>query len=211
MRVIGLTGGIASGKSTVAQMLARRGAVVVDGDQVAREVVKPGTPAHAELVAAFGPDILWPDGSINRRRLATLVFEDARARKVLDDITHPRLRQRVSEILDGLRREGARVVVYAGALLLEAGLEGLVDEVWVVSVDPDTQLQRLMARDGLSREQALARMRAQASLKEKAARAAVVIDNGGEPHDTERQVQAAWEEFLRRLPQETPVPRADTP
>lgn len=211
MRVIGLTGGIASGKSTVAQMLARRGAVVVDGDQVAREVVKPGTPAHAELVAAFGPDILWPDGTINRRRLATLVFEDPRARRVLDDITHPRLRQRVSEILDGLRREGARVVVYAGALLLEAGLEGLVDEVWVVSVDPDTQLQRLMARDGLSREQALARMRAQASMKEKADRAAVVIDNSGGPHDTERQVQAAWEEFLRRLPQDTPVPRADTP
>jgi dephospho-CoA kinase len=192
MRIIGLTGGIASGKSTVSRMLHELGATVVDTDVLAREAVAPGQPAWEEIVAWLGRDVLLPDGSLDRRKVGELVFGDAAARARLEGITHPRIEAAAQEALAAAARAGARVAVLDVPLLYEAGWDGKVDEVWVVFVDEATQKSRLMARDGLTAAQAAARMAAQMSLAEKARRADVVIDNGGDVGSTATQVAAAW-------------------
>lgn len=193
MRVVGLTGGIASGKSTVSKLLRQLGAVVVDTDVIAREVVKPGKPAWQDIVAWFGSGILLPGGDIDRAKLGELVFRDEKARKQLESITHPRIQKTALQALDKARQAGERVAVMDVPLLFEVGWDKLVDEVWVVYVDPATQLGRLMKRDGLEDEQAKARMDAQMNLKEKARLADVVIDNSKDPDNTERQVREAWQ------------------
>ena len=194
MRIIGLTGGIASGKSTVARMLERLGAAVIDADLLAREVVMPGEPAHHAIVEAFGPEVLQPDGTIDRQRLGQIVFADPASRRRLEEITHPAIGRRAEELLAALRAAGTEVAVYMAALLIEAKVTSRVHEVWVVYVDRDTQLKRLMERDGMGRDEARARIGAQMPMEEKARRGVVVIDNSGDLHRTEEQVTAAWRE-----------------
>ncbi|HMN01704.1 MULTISPECIES: dephospho-CoA kinase [Geobacter] len=192
MNIIGLTGGIASGKSTVSRILERLGAVVIDADQLAREAVMPGVPAHRAIVDTFGGGVLLPDGTIDRKALGSIIFADSSARKRLEAIMHPAIRALAEQRLAELRRSGAPVAVYMAALLVEAGATDRVDEVWVVYVDRETQVRRVMARDGLSRSEAEQRLAAQMSMEEKAARGQVVIDNNGTPEELERRVEEIW-------------------
>ncbi len=207
MRIIGLTGGIASGKSTVARMLEKRGAAVIDADRLAREVVMPGEPALLAIAEAFGPEVLQPDGTIDRQRLGAIVFADPAARRRLEEITHPAIGRRAEAELTALRTAGTQVAVYMAALLIEAGVTSRVDEVWVVYVDGETQLRRLSERDGLERDAALARIRSQMPMEEKARHGVVVIDNSGDLHRTEEQVAAAWRNRLAAAPPETKTGR----
>lgn len=192
MRIIGLTGGIASGKSTVSSLLAGLGAAIIDTDVIARQVVAPDEPAWRDIVAWLGEGILQPDRTINRARLGDLVFSDSEARRRLEEITHHRIKEKALAHLAKLRRDGAGAAVLDAPLLYEAGWDKLVDEVWVVYAGPDIQLARLMSRDKLSRGQAAARMAAQMSLTEKARLADVVIDNSTDIATTEKQVAEAW-------------------
>lgn len=189
--VIGLTGGIASGKSLVSEELARRGAALVDADQVSRELTRPGSPVLAKLVEAFGPDILQSDGLLDRKGLAGRVFGDPRALDRLNQITHPAIWKEIHHQLGELSQTHP-VVVLVAPLLLEHGGERYVDQVWVVHVRPEVQLERLMRRDGLSAEQAEARRSAQISASERLQRADVVIDNSGSPEETVRQIESSW-------------------
>jgi dephospho-CoA kinase len=199
MRVIGLTGGIASGKSTVAEILAGLGVPVIDADQLARAVVAPGEPALAAIVAAFGEGVLNPDGSLNRPALGAIVFADPAARKRLEAITHPAIARLAEARLAELRQQGAPVAIYMAPLLIEAGVTGRVDEIWVVYADRETQLGRLMTRDGSTREQAERRLAAQLPMEEKAKQGRVIIDNRGSREELERQVRAVWARELHRL------------
>ncbi|HEY9287560.1 MAG TPA: dephospho-CoA kinase [Candidatus Dormibacteraeota bacterium] len=194
MRVLGLTGGIGSGKSLVASMFSALGAEVIDADQLAREVVEPGQPALAEIVEAFGPQMLRPDGHLDRPRLGAAVFADPSARRTLDAITHPRIRERMRQEVEA-RADRAGVLILDIPLLYESGREGTVEKVVVVWVDRATQLRRLVARDGLTPEQAEQRLAAQLPLDEKRSRADEVIDNSGTPEQTRRQVEALYRRY----------------
>jgi dephospho-CoA kinase len=186
--VIGLTGGIASGKSAVAKFLAARGAAVVDADQFARQVVEPGQPALAELVARFGAAILTSEGKLDRKRLGAIAFSDADARKDLGRITHPRIAAASAQAIAAWSDAGANVVFYEAPLLVEnrahLGLAGLV----VVSAPPEVQIARVIARDNLLPEEAQARLAAQLPLSEKVKAATWVIENTGDLADLEREV-----------------------
>lgn len=195
MRVIGLTGGIASGKSTVSRMLRDLGAPVIDADQVAREVVQPGQPALAEITAAFGPGVLQPDGTLDRKALGARVFADPAERARLNAITHPRIAAAVQARLEELRRAGAAIAIYEAALIVENKLHQGLDGLIVVAVDEETQIERTVRRDELTREQALARIRAQAPLGDKVAVADWVIDTSGIVPETRRKVERVWEEI----------------
>jgi dephospho-CoA kinase len=194
MRVLGLTGGIGSGKSMVAQMFARLGAVVIDADQVAREVVEPGQPALEQIAAAFGPDVLLPDGHLDRPKLAEIIFANAAERAKLDAITHPRIRTRMDELIKA-RRSGPGVLIVDIPLLYESERRTSVEKVIVVWVDPQTQLRRIRQRDGLSAEAARQRIAAQMPLEAKRARADHVIDNSGTKEDTRRQVEGIYHQY----------------
>lgn len=197
MRVIGLTGGIASGKSAVAKILERLGAAVIDADTLAREVVAPGEPAYQAIIAEFGEGVLAPDRTINRGALGRMVFADPEALRRLERITHPAIGERAEQQLADLRRQGTRLAFYVAPLLIEAGIACRVDEVWVVYADAGTQLKRLMERDGFSRDEALRRIAAQMPMDEKKAYGKVVIDNRGTPEQLERQVRELWERELK--------------
>jgi dephospho-CoA kinase len=188
VHVIGLTGGIASGKSTVARMLAERGAAVIDADQLARKVVEPGQPALAELVARFGAAILTADGQLDRKRLAAIAFADEGARADLNRITHPRIAAASAQAIAAWADAGANVVFYEAALLVEnrtyTGLAGLI----VVSTPEDTQVSRMMVRDGLTADEARARIAAQLPLEQKVAVATWVIENTGDLDALGREV-----------------------
>jgi len=194
MRVLGLTGGIGSGKSMVASMFAQLGADVIDADQLARDVVEPGQPALEEIASAFGRDILLPDGRLNRGKLARIIFADPVARGTLNAITHPRIRERMDAEITA-RRSRAGVLVADIPLLYENNRTRAVETVIVVWVDPKTQLRRLQERDGLSKEEARQRIAAQMPLDEKRARADVVIDNSGSRENTRRQVEAVYRRY----------------
>jgi dephospho-CoA kinase len=191
---VGLTGGIASGKSLVAGMLRDLGAAVVDADRIAREVVAPGGPAHDGVVRAFGPAVVRPDGTLDRQALAARIFADPAARRQLNALTHPHVRRRMAEEAARLAAGGAGVIVFDIPLLLDTtdgrdlGLEGIL----VVSADDEVRVRRLMARDGLSEEEARRRLAAQMPLRDKVARADWVIDNSGAPEETRRQVERVW-------------------
>ncbi len=211
MYVIGLTGGIASGKSTVSQMLRQLGAHVIDADLIAKLAIEPGTPAWEELVREFGEEILTPEKTIDRKKLGERVFGNPTALRRLNEITHPRIIRRIEEIVEEIgesfdRTEDPkeeRIVVIDAPLLIETGMVSMVDEVWVVVVDVETQVDRLMARDHYEFEQALNRINAQMPLQEKVKFADVVIDNTGCLEETRRQVAEAWcrlGEKLRRRP-----------
>ncbi|HET9553129.1 MAG TPA: dephospho-CoA kinase [Anaeromyxobacteraceae bacterium] len=177
MRLVGLTGGIATGKSTFAAALRSLGAPVVDADQLARAVVAPGTAALAEIARQFGPGVIGPDGGLDRKALGALVFADAAARRGLEAITHPAIRRAMQAETARLEAAGHDLAFYDTPLLYEVGLDAAVALVVVVWAPPEAQLARLAARDGLSRAEAEARLAAQLPVAEKAARADVVIDN----------------------------------
>ncbi len=191
MRVLGLTGGIGSGKSMVAQMFARLGAVVIDADQLAREVVEPGQPALEEIATTFGADVLLPDGHLDRPKLAGIIFSDPAQRAKLDAITHPRIRARMDEEVKA-RRSAPGLLIVDIPLLYENDRIHTVEKVIVVWVDPQTQLRRIRQRDGLSAEAAHLRIAAQMPLEAKRARADHVIDNSASREDTKRQVEAIY-------------------
>lgn len=194
--VHGLTGGIACGKSTVSRLFAARGAIVIDADALAREVVAPGTSGLTELVAAFGDEVLRADGTLDRERLGRRVFADPAARARLEAITHPRIAQLSFERLAAARSSDAPLVLYDAALLFESGRGDLFRPVVVVTAPREVQLARLMARDGLAPEAAAARIDSQMPVAEKAARADHVIDNGGTLAQTEAQVEALWQKWM---------------
>jgi dephospho-CoA kinase len=177
VRLVGLTGGIATGKSTFAAALRALGVPVVDADQLARAVVVKGAPALAEVAAAFGPGVLAPDGGLDRKALAAVVFADPAARRRLEAITHPAIRRAMEAETARLAAAGHDLAFYDAPLLFEVGLEPAMALVVVVFAPPDAQVARLMARDGLAPPEAEARLAAQLPVAEKAARADVVVDN----------------------------------
>lgn len=188
LRVFGLTGGIGSGKSTVAALLRERGVPVVDADELAREAVAPGSQGLAEVVASFGPEVLDASGALDRKRLAAVVFGDEAARKRLNAITHPIVRQLSQQRFAELDRQGHELAAYDVPLLFEVGLDQVLKPVVVVYASEATQLERVMRRDGSSADQARARIRAQLPLTDKRARADHVIDNDGSPGELAAQV-----------------------
>lgn len=190
--MIGLTGGIATGKSTVANIFKGLGSAVIDIDGIAREVVMPGTKAYQEIVAAFGRKVLNPGQDINRTRLAHLIFKDRALREKLNKITHPAI------IKEMKRRAGivSSSVVVDVPLLFEANLNNLFDKIIVVQCSQETQIKRLRKRDNLSTEEARQKIASQLSLEAKAKRADFVIDNNGTFEETERQVKRIWEELI---------------
>lgn len=195
MHVIGLTGGIASGKSTVSRYLAKLGAIILDADQIAREIVAPGKPALQEIVKEFGEDVLLPDGSLDRARLGKLVFADKAKRDRLNQITHPKIFAEIRERIARLRESYDclhRVVVIDAPLLIEAGFVPLVESVWLVAVDEETQIKRLMERDGYSREEAEARLKSQMPLEQKLAYADQIIQNTGTLEETIARINELW-------------------
>ncbi|SFL17556.1 dephospho-CoA kinase [Geodermatophilus ruber] len=192
---IGLTGGIGSGKSTVAGLLAARGARIIDADRIAREVVEPGTPGLAAVVAEFGPDVLTAEGALDRPALAAVVFADPEARRRLDGIVHPLVRQRALELIAEAPAEA--VVVQDVPLLVETGQAASYDLVLVVEADLGTRIERLVLR-GLAEQDARARIAAQATDEQRRAVAHVVLDNSGTPEELAEQVDRFWTERVAR-------------
>jgi dephospho-CoA kinase len=193
-RLVGLTGGIGTGKSTVARMIRDLGVPVVDADLLARQVVEPGQPAHAEIVAAW-PDVVDRSGAIDRKKLAERIFADPADRARLEAITHPRIMERAMEQVDEFRRQGLQLAFLEAALLVETGLHSGLDGLVVVVASEEQQLSRVMAREGCSLIQALARVQSQLPLEEKRQAATHVIDNTGDEATTRREV----EDLVRRL------------
>lgn len=193
---VGLTGGIGAGKSEVARRLAAYGAAVIDADAVAREVVEPGTAGLAAVREAFGPEVLAPDGSLDRERLGDLVFADPRQRAKLNAIVHPLVRDRMAQLEE--QAATAEIVVHDIPLLAESGGAAAFDEVVVVDVSLRVQLERLIRERGLSREQAQARIDAQASREDRLAVATLVVDNSGSLAELDREVGELWGELRRR-------------
>ena len=191
MRVIGLTGGIAAGKSTVSEALREAGAVVIDADKVGHDAYRPGTETHAALVEAFGPQIVAEGGEIDRRALGAIVFADPAQRQRLQDIVWPRMKEMMRSQLEDQAANGTDLAVIEAAVLFEAGWQDLMDEIWVVQVPEEVARERLIARNGLSAEDANARIRAQLSNDERARHAQVIIDNSGSIEHARKQVKKA--------------------
>ena len=210
MRVIGITGSIACGKSTVSAELIRRGYPVIDGDALARELTGPGGSAMAAIRSAFGDRYMLPDGSLNRKEMGRLVFSDPVARERLDQVMAPYLLALTFERIESARSSGEKLCFLDMPLLYEKGYDQYCDSVWCVWLPESLQLQRLMDRNGYSREEALSRMRAVMSSDEKANRSAVVIDNSGTVEETLLQVSGCLETELERT-QSSPRRRRQTP
>jgi dephospho-CoA kinase len=189
MRVYGLTGNIGSGKSTVAAMLRDAGILVLDADRISRQVTAPGERAYDSVVREFGKEIVRDDGSIDRKRLGEIVFADPRSRSRLEAITHPAILEAMEEAIARIEREGHSAVVVEAALVHESGRKGLFEAVVTVSCDRETAISRLATRDGMTRAQAEARLRAQMGAGEKADASDYVIDNSGDIESTRRQVE----------------------
>ena len=192
MLVIGLTGGIGTGKSEVAQMLRALGARIVDADLVGHEAYKPNTESYREVVKAFGEDVLQPNGEIDRRKLSAIVFSDSDQLIRLNGIMHPRMARMVAEELDQLRSQSVSVAVVEAALLFEAGWDVLVDEVWVTDSPVETVIDRLQARNGFSAEEVLKRIDSQMDRSERLAQAQVVVDNSADVDELERTITGIW-------------------
>ncbi|MFB6674773.1 dephospho-CoA kinase [Streptomyces sp. NPDC056390] len=196
MLKVGLTGGIGAGKSEVSRLLVEHGAVLIDADRIAREVVEPGTPGLAAVVEAFGSDVLAPDGSLDRPALGAIVFADADRLAVLNSIVHPLVGARSAEL--EAAATGDSVVVHDVPLLAENGLAPLYDLVVVVDASPETQLDRLVRLRGMSEEDARARMAAQATRDKRLEIADIVIDNDVPLDELHRRVDAVWADLAQR-------------
>ncbi|KOX12522.1 dephospho-CoA kinase [Nocardiopsis sp. NRRL B-16309] len=198
MLKVGLTGGIGSGKSAVSAGLAEHGAVVVDADAIAREVVEPGTPGLAAVVAEFGEEVLAPDGRLDRARLGEIVFADQERLDRLNAIVHPLVAERSAELMERARESGARVVVYDVPLLVENDLGALYDVVVVVDAPDEVRVERVATDRGMPREQVWARIRNQADRDERLAAADVVVDNSGTREQLRDHVADLWQALLAR-------------
>lgn len=197
MIIIGLTGNIATGKSTVASMFRDLGAMIIDADQIAREVVQEGKPAWHKILKHFGEKILNEDRSINRSALADIVFGNDRQRKILNDITHPEIMKEIRKLIRHYCRQGAEIVVIEAALIVEkGGMKDLIDKLVVVNSPEELQLKRLNARNSMPREKAVARIKSQMSAEEKMSYADYVIDNSGNLESTRDQVKEIMSELL---------------
>jgi dephospho-CoA kinase len=201
--VIGLTGGIASGKSTVSSMLSSFGAIVVDADKISRKVTETGSFGLEQIVAFFGRNILLPDGSLDRKKLGSIVFGNEEALNKLNSILHPVIDEKTCCVLDEIRKdciekEKPSIVIFDAPLLFEIGADKYVDEVWVVDVDRDLQLKRLMERDSFDYGEAMARINSQMPLSEKRRRAHEVIDNSGSLQETYQKVKELYEKAKRK-------------
>lgn len=209
LRVVGLTGGIASGKTTFADALRARGVPVVDADALARAAVAPGSPALAEIVRTFGQDVLSPGGALDRKKLGAIVFGDAAARRRLEAITHPAVRRGMADETARLAAAGHDLAFYDTPLLFEVGLDRVLDCVAVVWAPRDVQRARLVARDGLTEEEADARLAAQLPIDDKAARADFVVLNAGAPAELGPKADRLLADLRagrgRRLPNAPPV------
>jgi len=192
MRVIGLTGGIATGKSSVALFFTERGVAVIDADQLARDAVLPGSPALKQIVSFFGREVLTHDGELDRTRLGQLIFSDPEKRRQLESILHPEIRKRAEERIAQAAEAGHQRLIYMAPLLIEAGATDRVDTVWVVTVRPEIQLERLMLRDGINREQAQRMIDSQMPLSEKERYGSVIIDNSGTEAETRMILETVW-------------------
>ena len=197
MLLVGLTGGIGSGKSTVARMLETRGAVVFDADVLAREVVEPGTPGHAAVIERFGANILAPGGELDREALASIVFADPAARRDLEAIVHPEVRRRFAEASEAYR-DTDRVVVMSAPLLVETGMHSAFDVLVVVSATPHAQIERLMRDRGMSEEAVRSRIDAQATPEARAEVADVLVENEGTVEELEARVERLWADLSGR-------------
>jgi dephospho-CoA kinase len=197
--LIGLTGNIATGKSVVTQMLAGLGAYVIDADKVAHEMMQPGSPAHGPVVKAFGPEILAPDGTIDRGRLGAIVFRDPAALRKLETAVHPAT---IAEVDRRIAQASERVVVVEAIKLIESGMHRGYDALWVVTAPRSLRIARLVAARGFSEEEAALRVDAQPAQEEKAAVADLVIANDGNLDQLRQQVEAAWAQLQtsQRLP-----------
>jgi dephospho-CoA kinase len=195
MKVIGLTGGIGSGKSTVSQFLVELGAIIIDADKIGHEVFKPGTEAWREVVSAFGKRILADDGAIDRKKLSTIVFGNPETRTRLNEIMHPRIYEVVKAQIEECRRKGVSVAVLEASLLIEAGWTSLVDEVWVTTAPEAIVLKRLKERVGLSEAESRARIRSQLPSKERLKYANVVIDTDCDLEELGAKVKELWQKF----------------
>lgn len=193
MLTIGLTGNIGSGKSSVSRYLADSGAIIIDADQVARDIVQPGAPALAEIFGCFGPGVLNEAGDLNRKMLGSIVFADAEAMAKLNAITHRRIVQAITEEkrrFNSLPGFQDKLLVVDAPLLIEVGLHKGVDEIWLVQINAEKQIERLIVRDGLSKKEALERVAAQMPQAEKLKYANRVIDNNGTFEDTKNQIDS---------------------
>lgn len=193
LKVIGLTGGIATGKSSVARVLRHRGIPVVDADDAARAVVAPGTPGLAAIVQAFGEGVLTSAGELDRGAMRARIIQDPRARRTLESITHPAIFAHMHRALADIAGQGHRVAVVEAALMVETGSYRLYDALWVVSCHPDTQLERLTSRDDMTEEAARGLIAAQLPLAEKESVADVVLRNDGDLKELEAKVDTLIE------------------
>jgi len=198
MFVIGLTGGIASGKSTISNYLRKMGAVIIDADILARQAVEPGEGAWQKIWRYFGSQAFNEDRTINRKKLADIVFSDPEKRQILNEIVHPEVLNKSKILIAQYQEEGlAPLIILDAPLLIEAGMDKMVDEVWVIAVDQELQVKRVMERDNISREAALKRLESQMPMVEKLRYAHRVIDNNQDLAHTINQLEEIWRKVLK--------------
>ena len=197
VKIIGLTGNIASGKTTVGEMFEKLGAKVIDADRVARSVVEPQKPAWKEIVDTFGSGVLNSEGTVDREKLGNIVFNNEDKRALLNEITHPRIAQEITELIESERKGGTRIIIIEAALIVEKDgwLKEVIDGLIVVTADEESRIERLMSRNGYSKDEALARINAQMQSAEKEKHGDFIIDNSGSPEATESQVICIWEKI----------------
>lgn len=198
MSVIGLTGGIASGKSTVSKKLIELGAVIVDADLISREVVNKGEHVWHKIIEYFGQSILLPSGQINRKALANIIFNNEEARLNLNRLTHPEILKRSKERIKYFQEKGKEPIIFDVPLLIESGAYNMVDKIWVVYCTKATQIQRLMARNGLSQAEAIKRVESQMPLEEKLRFADEIINTEGSLSETEARVEELWLKYFSK-------------
>lgn len=196
MKIVGLTGSIATGKSVVAKMFAELGVKIVDSDAIAKDIVRNGKPAYNEILEHFGSDVLAPDGEIDREKLGKIIFEDETKRQILNEITHPRVFEIMRTEINIYASQGVAVAMCDVPLLIESGAQNWLKPIVLVYVDRETQLARLMQRDGCSRERAISRISSQMQIDEKRKFADYIIDNSGSIEDTRRQVEKIYETLI---------------